>query len=198
MTTTGRIRRSMLGAGALIMALGVSGIAPKIAAAETTARTAPYDFGLRCANAYLTPILYNTQSCVEDPSALMTGVIASVGHARCVYSPLLTLARPRHGTLACAGVGSASSVGVFVNVAAPGTLSVAAEAAASLGACISIQRVTSPASYLGVSCGVHPGPVSPQLEVAVPTAGQYRVSVFPYSGVGAAIVKMITHEVTSS
>ena len=176
-----RARRILL---ALLATIGLSGLAPTIAAADTHTRTAPYDFGERCYHMIGVLGQDGMGECVPDPIAMTTGAVDRV--AVCNFN--------LPGCLSGPGLASEwSTVGIFVDVDSPGTLTVTVAAYVGGRLCLRV--------FVGgyrVHCDSGPGPVSLQVVAEVPV-GHYRVSVFPTTSLlaqaVAATVNTITYEI---
>ncbi len=189
MTIKSRTCRSVFATGTLILAVGIMGFAPGIASAEPNVRSAPYDLGERCR---WTPV--SLSNCDPDPIAMTHGALTLTSVERCV---------PMRG---CAGGGSFSVVGIFVDVVEPGSLSVWT-AFDVIGTsnwteiCASVFRTESNA-YLGGECSLwRAGAGQEGLEVTVPSAGSYTIAVYPQPSLwdesSAVAVKMIGYELTT-
>ena len=174
----------------VMAAIGVSGLAPGTAAAESHTRAAPYDFGGRC------HVVFDLGECHADPISMTTGAVDKVLVCNIQLQPL-------NGCGISYAAQEWSAVGIFVDVDSPTTLTatVAAVVFGTADLCVSVY---SPGGgHVGLGCARGPGPVRLQAVVAEVRVGRYQVSVSPDHVIGprglpaatAATVKSITYEV---
>lgn len=162
----------------VIAAIGISGLAPGIADAESHTRTAPYDFGERCSRAN------SVGTCNDDSSAMLTGAISSVFSHTCIPA-----------NTGCRTIQSSSLVGIFVDIDEPGTLRITVDAEGSNTSSVCVGTAPETATYRHFSaCGDDPENTVSGLGV-----GRWRVFVGLWSASNAiVIVRNITYEFTTT